>query len=346
MSLSAPPPKDPPGGTPPVAWKPLLEFGKYSATIAVMAVAFYLLREKLSHLDWKMFWEGLRNISGWRVAGALGLVALNYVILTGYDLIAVRYLKKQLPIWKVMMGAVVGYAMSNVLGWIFGGTAVRYRMYSSWGFSFKEIVAFVSILSLTFWLGMFLLAGVAFTLLPVRLPETISGIPLRRVTLFEPHIWGWIFLIVVAGYLAACAWWRRPIRWGKDEFQLPPLSVSSQQLLVSAADFALASATLYVLMPAGIANFSTVLVAYLAGMILTVTLHVPGGFGVLDLTLLSMLQASKGSPEEAAIAAGLVVFRVIYYFLPALVAGLLFAWNEVQIRTASALAPKLAKPAA
>jgi uncharacterized membrane protein YbhN (UPF0104 family) len=233
-----------------------------------------------------------------------------------------------------MIGAVVGYAMSNVLGWIFGGTAVRYRMYTSWGFSFKEIVAFVSILSLTFWLGMFLLAGVAFAVLPVRLPEEISGVPLKKVTLFDPHIWGWIFLGVVAFYLAACAWWRKPIRWGEDEFQLPPLAMSAQQLLVSACDFALASATLYVLLPSGLSNFSTVLVAYLAGMILTVTLHVPGGFGVLDVTLLSMLETNDAK-TQAAVAAGLVVFRVIYYFLPAAVATGLFFWNEIEMRQQS-----------
>ena len=346
MSSPVPPLKDINGGASTLTWKPLQNFGKYTATIAVMVIAFYLLKKKLSNLDWEKFWEGLQNISIGHIALALGLVLVNYLILTGYDWIAVRYLKKPLPLRKVMIGAVVGYAMSNVLGWIFGGTAVRYRMYTSWGFSFKEIVAFVSILSLTFWLGMFLLAGVAFAVLPVRLPEEIGGVPLRKAIVFDPHIWGWIFLIVVASYLAACAWWRTPIRWGQDEFQLPPLAMSAQQLAVSAADFALASATLYVLLPEGISNFSTVLVAYLAGMILTVILHVPGGFGVLDLTLLSMLQTEKGSPQEAAIAAGLVVFRGIYYFLPAAVAGALFVWNEIEMRTVAAQAPKIVKPAA
>jgi uncharacterized membrane protein YbhN (UPF0104 family) len=345
MSALVPPPKDVPGPVPADGWKPLREVGKYSATIAVMVVAFYLLKKKLDKLDWEQFWEGMHNISYSRIALALGLVVLNYLILTGYDWIAVRYLKKPLPLRKVMIGAVVGYAMSNVLGWIFGGTAVRYRMYTSWGFSFKEIVAFVSILSLTFWLGMFLLAGVAFTALPVRLPEEVGGVPLRKAIVFDPHVWGWIFLIVVASYLAACAWWRRPIRWGQDEFQLPPLAMSAQQLLVSAADFALASATLHVLLPEGLSNFSTVLVAYLAGMILTVTLHVPGGFGVLDVTLLAMLETKDGSPQQAAVAAGLVVFRVIYYFLPAVVAGVLFAANEVEIRAIAARAPKIVKPA-
>lgn len=347
MTLIPPkPPKDPLSGVASNTWKPLREIGKYTATLAVMILAFYLLREKLKHLDWEKFREGLSNITyGW-IGAAIGLVALNYVILTGYDLIAVRYLKKKLPLRRVMIGAVVGYAMSNVLGWIFGGTAVRYRLYTSWGFSFKEIVAFVSILSLTFWLGMFLLAGIAFTLLPVHLPEEIENVPLKRIMLFEPHVWGWIFLGVVAGYLMACAFWRKPVRWGDDEFQLPPLGMSAQQLVVSACDFALASATLYVLLPSGAWNFSTVLVAYLAGMILTVTLHVPGGFGVLDLTLLSMLGTKKGSAEEGAVAAGLVVFRVIYYFLPAVVAGLLFLWNEVEMRAIEARKPKIAKPAA
>jgi len=347
MSAALPPPKNP-SGTPAEGWKPLREGGKYSATIAIMVVAFYLLKKKLSELNWEKFWEGLHNISYGHIALALGLVIVNYLILTGYDWIAVRYLKKPLPLRKVMVGAVVGYAMSNVLGWIFGGTAVRYRMYTSWGFSFKEIVAFVSILSLTFWLGMFLLAGVAFAVLPVRLPEEIGGVPLRKAIVFDPHIWGWIFLAVVAAYLVACATWRKPIRWGQDEFKLPPLAMSAQQLLVSAADFALASATLYVLLPEGLpnGNFSTVLVAYLAGMILTVTLHIPGGFGVLDLTLLSMLQTEKGSSQEAAVAAGLVVFRASSYFLPAIVAGLLFVWNEIEMRAVAARAPKIVKPAA
>jgi glycosyltransferase 2 family protein len=347
MSLPTLPPKDGINGVAADPWRVPREFGKYTATIAIMVIAFYLLSNKLSSLNWPMFWAGLKNISVWQIAGALGLVVINYLVLTGYDLIAVRYLQKDVPLSKVMLGAVVGYALSNVLGWIFGGTAVRYRMYTSWGFSFKEVVALISILSLTFWLGMFLLAGLAFTILPVTLPDEIEGHSLRWFKQFGAHIWGWLFLAAVALYLAACAFWREPIRWGKDEFRLPPIGLSAQQLVVSACDFALASATLYVLLPGELfkdptayaSNLSTVLVAYLAGMIITVTLHIPGGFGVLDYTLLSMLGKEKGSAEEAFVVAGLVVYRVLYYFLPAAVATVLFFWNEVAVRRASVSKP-------
>jgi uncharacterized membrane protein YbhN (UPF0104 family) len=321
-------------------WKPLREVAKYSAAVLIMMVAFFLMRKKLAQMSWTDFLSGLEAISPIWLATAVGLTIVNYLVLTGYDYIAVRYLKKPLPLRRIMVGAVVGYAMSNVLGWIFGGTTVRYRLYTSWGFTFREIVAFVSILSLTFWLGLFLLAGIAFVALDVRLPPQFAG-----HTIFSPREWGWIFLVMVACYLAACAFWRKPIRWGQDEFQLPPLSLSVMQLLVSASDFLLASTVLYVLLPPGVSNFSTVLVAYLAGMILTVMTHVPGGFGVLDATLLYMLHADPGNPELPRILAALVVFRVIYYFLPAIVAAVLMVWNEIEMRAARPTSKKVVKPA-
>ena len=318
-------------------WKPLREIAKYSAALLIMVAAFLLMRQKLAKIEWDDFVAGLQSISPVWLAVAVALVAVNYLVLTGYDFIAVRYLKKQLPIRRIMVGAIAGYAISNLLGWIFGGTAVRYRLYTSWGFSFREVVAFVSILSLTFWLGMFLLAGFAFVAFDVHLPPQFA-----EHTIFTPYVWGWIFLGVVASYLLACALWRRPIRWGQDEFQLPPLPLSAQQLIVSACDFALASSVLYVLLPHDLANFSTVLVAYLAGMILTVITHVPGGIGVLDATLLYMLHADDD--RLPGVAAGLVVFRVVYYFLPAMVAALLIVMNEVEMRTLAAQAKPAAKP--
>ncbi len=106
------------------------------------------------------------------------------------------------------------------------------------------------------------------------------------------------------------------------------------QLSVSASDFALASLVLYVLLPDGTASYGTVLVSYLAAMIVTVILHVPGGFGVLELIVLELLtrDASAGQSSELplAVTCGLMLFRLIYYFLPGAVALLLFIHQEIQ----------------
>jgi uncharacterized membrane protein YbhN (UPF0104 family) len=311
-------------------WKPFEEMAKYTAVLAIMAVAVYFLRKKLADLDWEDFKQGIWTFPRERILFAMFLTVVNYVILTGYDFIAIRYLNKKLSIGKIMTGAVVGYSMSNLFGWIFGGSTVRYRLYSSWGFSLKEIVAFISILSMTFWLGMFLLAGCAFIALPVRLPAWVNdAIPLG------PFYLGCLFLVAVLLYLIACVVWRKPIRWGDDEFALPPWQLSAAQLAVSASDFALASATLFVLLPPELTNFSTVLVAYLAAMIVVVTLHAPGGFGILETILIELLIIDDHEQHfKLPLTCALVVYRIVYYFIPGLIGGLLFLWNEYRTRRA------------
>jgi phosphatidylglycerol lysyltransferase len=224
-----------------------------------------------------------------------------------------------------MTGAIVGYSYGNVLGWLLGGNAVRYRLYSTWGFSLLEIVAFVSILATTFWLGLFLLAGVAFVWLPVKLTEDV-----REKLILDHHVWGWLFLVSIMSYLLACTFYRKPIRIRDFEVTLPPFRLSAMQLLVSAGDFLLASLVLYCLLPSGNPNinFSTVLVAYLTGQIITVLTHVPGGYGILEMVLLSFF------PDETSgsVVAAIVLFRVIYYFLPFVPATALVLYNEYRVK--------------
>lgn len=300
------------------------ESARYTVIVAIMFFAVYLLRKKLHDIEWSSVLDAMYKVSWVSLALAVGITAANFLLLTGYDLIAVRYLRKQIALKRVMAGAVVGYAMSNVFGWTIGGTAVRYRLYSKWGFSLVEIVAFISIISMTFWLGMFLLAGIAFVALPVQLPAHLA-----EGLILEPATWGWIFLGVVALYLLASIFIRKPVHWNEYRFALPPFKLSAMQLVVSAGDFVLASAVLYFLIPSDLRghdaiHFSTVLVAYLAAMIGVVVTHMPGGVVVLEFIVLEM------TPPEAkeSILAALLLYRVIYYLVPAFFAMLLWAYVE------------------
>ncbi|MFN9538696.1 MAG: YbhN family protein [Planctomycetota bacterium] len=310
------------------------EIGKYALIALVVLFATNLLSKKLKAITWSQVLEGLQTIPPWNITLAVLVTILNFIVLTGYDLLAVRYLRKQLPVRKVMMGAVIGYALSNVFGWLIGGTALRYRLYSRWGFSLIEVVAFISFLSVTFWSGMFLLAGIAFVMLPVELPQQYA-----EAFYFPPKVFGWFFLSGVALYLTLTAVYRKPIKLGGNLYQLPPLGLSCLQLTISALDFALASYVLYLLLPEGVASYPNVLVAYMAGMVVTVTLHVPGGVGVLDTILLHLLDStgddSADQSVKVAVVCAIVMFRVIYYLLPALVSGLLLLYHELTERGVS-----------
>lgn len=307
------------------SWGPAGEIAKYTAVLAVMIFCILLVRKKLQHITWEQVWNGIVNIPTYQIVLALLFTAINFVVLTGYDWIAVRYLRKEVPLRRIMVGAIIGYALSNVLGWMIGGTAIRFRLYTSWGFRLIEVIALVSILSVTFWLGMFMLAGIAFVLLPVHLPAEY-----QELLHFSPKWYGFAFLSVVLAYLLATLFIRKPVHIGNQEFAFPPFRLSLVQLAVSATDFALASLVLFVLLPEGQVNYPTVLVSYLAAMIVVVVLHVPGGVGVLELVIMEMLtKQSEDDPSVAvAVTCGLLVFRVIYYILPAILAGLLLLVHE------------------
>ncbi len=309
------------------AWRLPLEVAKYTTVFGIIAFCLWIVRAKLKHITWAQIVESVENIPPSQILLAVMITALNFVVLTGYDWIAVTYLKKKLSISKIMVGAVVGYAFSNVVGWMLGGTAVRYRMYRRWGFSFMDIVAFISLLTVTFWMGMFLLAGIAFVMLPVQLPEEYQD-----KLYFEPVVFGYVFLAVILSYLMATLLIRKPLKIGGQEYSFPPMNLSLLQLIVSAADFALASLVLYILLPDGTANYSTVLVSYLAAMIVAVTLHVPGGFGVLEVIVLDLLTKNEVTPSNeliVAVTCGLLLFRVVYYLIPGVIALLMFVWQEV-----------------
>jgi uncharacterized membrane protein YbhN (UPF0104 family) len=310
-------------------WGFVGELAKYSGMLAIIILAIVVLRRKLAHITLVDIWDGLQTIPPHQILLAVLVTCINFVVLTGYDLIAVRYLRKDLPISKVMQGAIIGYALSNVLGWLLGGTAVRYRLYTSWGFKFVEVVAFVSILSVTFWLGMFMLAGIAFAILPVKLPERYA-----EALHFPLHSYGYVFLFFVAVYLGLTLFARKPMRIGTQQFSFPPFRMSLLQLAVSATDFVLASLVLFVLLPPGLVNYPTVLVSYLAAMIVVVFLHVPGGIGVLEAVILSLL-ADESDTDHAikkAVVCALILYRVIYYLIPAAVATVMYLLHEADFK--------------
>ena len=87
---------------------------------------------------------------------------MNYVILVGYDYLAIRYVQEPLALWKVALASFTGYACSYNIGATVAGTSVRYRLYSAWGLPLLKILQLLVILGLTFWFGVFALAGTIF----------------------------------------------------------------------------------------------------------------------------------------------------------------------------------------
>jgi uncharacterized membrane protein YbhN (UPF0104 family) len=258
---------------------------------------------------YEVFKEGLADIDGRDIAWAAGLTVLNYVILFGYDYLAIRYLKHPLPARRLMLASFVGNVASLNFGSLLGGTSVRFRFYSLWKFSGLEILQLIVILGITFWLGVCLLAGVVFLTTQFPIPPRV----IRYFPAADVRIVGAILIALVLGYLAICALRRRPLKVLKGEVPLPPLWLSLGQIAVSCADLLVVAGVLYVLLP----NEAQTRLGYFG----TLGVFLLGGIGVFELFNVKLI-------ARKAIAST-VFFRAIYLIIPLIVAACLLAGHEV-----------------
>jgi len=301
--------------------------------LLILAGASWLLYEELKDLRFNDLVEDLKATRASQIALAVCLTALNYVILLGYDWLAIRYVGHPLSLGKLAVASFIGHVSSFNLGGIAGGSSMRYRIYSAWKFSMLEVVQLVAILGLTFWLGVLALAGIVFLVAPFPIPEEVLHLlpDWARGWLAS---WGLRFLAVillahVAAYLGICAVRRKPLRFWHWEVPLPPPSLSLGQIAVSCADLMVAAAIFYVLLPSklsALVSYPELLGMFLLALVVQVALHVPAGIGVFDAVMVAFFLEQKES-----MTAALLVFRGVYYLLPLAVAGMVWLGLEITL---------------
>lgn len=301
------------------SWRPL-------GTLLVLALtcgAIWLLIREISHYSLADIQTSLARIPRPCLAASLGLMILNYLILVGYDGLALKAIRKPLPLRRTMLVSFVGCVISFNFGALLGGGSARFRFYSLWGFSLADILRLVAMLALTFWIGAFGLAGIVFLIEPVPLPEFL------RIPQESLHVLAVLLLLGTIGYLTMCVFWRKPLTLKGESFTLPTPKIALAQILVAWADLFVAASCLFVLMPSDLGvDFIQFLSLYLLAMVAVVVSHVPGGTGLFELIILG---ASPTTHPQAVIAA-LLCFRVIYYFLPLLVVAGIILVHEIRLR--------------
>lgn len=292
---------------------------------AIFLLAVYLLYNKLKTYSIAQIRECIEQISSSRIFFSLILMVINYMILVGYDWLALKAIHKNLPLTKVSLVSFVGQAVSYNFGALLGGTSVRYRFYSAWGFSISEIVRLVLMLAVTFWVGALGLCGMIFLVFPPVIPdELIHNMPIKDV-----RILGMILLLIAFSYLALCFFIRRPLHCFGKEFVFPHPRIAIAQCIVAGIDIIAAAACMFVLLPGDIGiTFMDFLPSYLMAQVAVVLTHIPGGVGIFELVILELSHTS----QQQAVFAAVLLFRIIYYIIPLLAAAVLLAIYEARQR--------------
>jgi phosphatidylglycerol lysyltransferase len=291
-------------------------------SLILFATAVWLLHRELTAYHLGDILRAFSAIPRSRLWAAVGLTLLSYGVMTGYDKLAIQYIRHPLSYSKIGLASFIGYAFSNNIGMsMIAGASVRYRLYSAWGLSALQITQMVAFCTLTLWLGFFTLGGAVFLIEPLAIPAAIH-LPVGSLRLI-----GIIMLAVVLAYGIVTAAKRAPIRIRDWEFGLPSVRLSVYQVMLAGLDWMLASLVLFVLLASGSAmSYPEFLGVFLLAQLAGLVSQVPGGLGVFETVVVVMLSARLPADQ---IFGALLGYRALYYWLPLVAAALLLGLHEV-----------------
>lgn len=245
----------------------------------------------------------------------------GYLCLAGYDWSALHHIGKPLPPPVVLSGGFLAYAFGNTVGLTaVSGGAVRWRLYSGLGLDGYDIAAVSTFTAVAFGTAATLVGLVALAVHPAALA---SVLPLQV---------GHVRLLAIAAtlmILLPLLWasiTQRRLKLGRFTLRAPRPGILALQMLISLGDITFSALALYVLLPVGAGpDFLTFLTIFAAATMAGVVSHVPGGVGVFETIIVAALPAGLGVDK---IAAALLLYRLIYFFVPFALALVLLSLFE------------------
>jgi phosphatidylglycerol lysyltransferase len=293
------------------------------APALLFALALVVVQHELKDREFAELSNSWRHVPWHLVVMAILLTMLNYGILAGYDLLALRFTGHRVPLARILLTSFIGYGISNNTGhaWASGGS-VRYRFYKDVGVPGADIAKISLFLALTYIVGVLTLGLIGTTLAPGAAQSVLGHSGVFTLVL------GGSFAALIA-YWTIVFCWRKPLRMKGIEISLPTPSLALGQTIVSTFDLIAASLVLWVFIKdvPGL-TFPAFLSIYATASLLALVSQVPGGLGVFEGAFLWLAGPLFGA-SHPIIVAGLVLYRVIYYFIPLATAGLLLIAHDI-----------------
>lgn len=306
-------------------------WGPRLAPVALLAVAAVILWRELHGLTVAQVTAEIVDWGPGRLAAAAGFALSSYALLAAMEWVGLRWAGAQVPFRTVLMGSFCANAFAHTIGFaLLVGGAVRARLYGRHGATLAMVGQTSVFCSVSFGLGIVVLAGLTLVSRP--------DLPIAALNLHPllGRVLGIALLAVVVGYVLACGVVRGRVRIAGRDMSLPTPVMAIWQVLLGLVDNAVTAAVVWALLPDTGVGFPTFIGAYVAATVAGLVSSVPGGAGVFEGIMLAMLP----TVSRASLTAAFLGYRLIYYIGPLVVAGAMLA--------AHGMAPgfKLARPIA
>jgi phosphatidylglycerol lysyltransferase len=291
------------------------------AALLFFTLVVWVLHHQLAHLHVKRVLAHLHAIPSRQVLAALGFTALSYWLLTTYELLALRYLRRVIPYTRILFNAFIAYSFSHTIGFsAFTQTAIRLRLYATARVSAIDVAMVSVFCSVSFGIGLATVAGLSLVLSPAH-AATLLHLDQRWAQLV-----GTLLLTAVCTYALWASFARGTVEIRGWALRAPGPAIGLAQIVLGVLDLSLSCAVLWSLLPASAhVHYITFLGVYAAAVIAGIISHVPGGVGVFEAVILLTL---PGVPTDALLGS-LLAYRAVYYLVPLVFGTLLFGSKEV-----------------
>jgi uncharacterized membrane protein YbhN (UPF0104 family) len=325
---------------PPVAeslGRRLLRYVGPLVAVVLIASASVVLWGMVTTISAKDVEIALKSMSVMAIASALVLTVVGHVALAFYDVLAVRAISASgtVSLRRAAVGSLVANVFANSLGLpLLSGGSARYRIYSMAGAGLSVVGRIIAMSWVTMWSGILFVLGLSLVVSPKGFPPLLFDHWADRAA-------GTVLLAVLAGFV----WWigrrRRAIRLRGWTIRLPGPGLAIGMIVVGSVDLLAAAAALWVLLPADVApDLVLYIVTYTVGLVAGIAASTPGGLGVFEAAIVTGLHVA----HRPDVAAALIMFRLIYFAAPLVVALALIGFVEWRHRRLRAFAHRTGIP--
>jgi phosphatidylserine/phosphatidylglycerophosphate/cardiolipin synthase-like enzyme/uncharacterized membrane protein YbhN (UPF0104 family) len=298
--------------------------------LAFLALASVTIWHQMATLRWADLAPLLRSYHWAQVGLAIGLTAVSFLLLGAIEILALGTASAgsawRVPRRHVLVTAFISHAFSQSMGVsLLTGTAVRLRAYAGHGVSTIAVTRVTAFVTVAIVLGLLSLGSWALLFGSSQQTDAFH---------IPPGPVGVTLALIVLSYLAWTVIARNPSP-----------TIAAAQIGLSTFDWYLTATILFILLPpsspfAYLPFISACVLAHTFGMLS----HVPGGAGVFEATMFTLLAADLGGAGRGALAASLIAYRLVYYLAPLGVAIVVASVAGAR-RQEAATADSLSRPA-
>jgi phosphatidylglycerol lysyltransferase len=286
--------------------------------LAILCASYWLLREQLSSLDLESVQRAISAVTLLQLAISAVATLASYCSLAVVE--RILFETTGVPVYwrRALLGSFIANSVSASVGLVLVSAAIlRLRIYGRWSVSARDAIY----VSLAF-APVVILSGLLGVGLMTLLLLSISQPPLSIGTL--PQI-GLALLFALPATMFLAMRGGRELTLRQLRFVVPSGMRRLALVVAGLSDWAFASCALFSVTGITLAAYPQFQLQFIFGWLFGAAAGLPAGAGAIDAVVIRSF-SDQGNLTQ--LAAGLLLFRLIYFAIPTLIALALLAMSE------------------